>query len=49
MSEQKTRGSEHVPLHKTTALCPDCLRELPADVYADAEGVVWMERSSCST
>ncbi|MEI3232291.1 MAG: radical SAM protein [Gordonibacter pamelaeae] len=33
------------PLHKTTALCPDCLQELPADVYADAEGVVWMERT----
>lgn len=33
------------PLHKTTALCPTCLRELPAEVYADAEGIVWMERT----
>lgn len=32
-------------LHATTALCPQCLRELKADVYADADGVVWMERT----
>ncbi len=32
-------------LHTTRALCPDCLRELPAEVYADAEGIVWMERT----
>lgn len=32
-------------LHTTQALCPDCLRELPAEVYADDEGIVWMERT----
>ncbi len=32
-------------LHKTTALCPTCLKELPAEVYADDEGIVWMERT----
>lgn len=31
-------------LHSTTALCPQCLRELKAQVYADGDGVVWMER-----
>ena len=40
MSEYESRDNERTPLHKTTALCPDCLAELPADVYADAEGVV---------
>lgn len=38
-------AAQRTPLHKTTALCPDCLSELPAEVYADAEGVVWMERT----
>ena len=38
-------AAQRTPLHKTTALCPDCLDELPAEVYADAEGVVWMERT----
>lgn len=32
-------------IDKTTALCPLCLRELPARVTADAEGTVWMERA----
>lgn len=32
-------------LHRTTALCPQCLRELKAQVYADDDGVVWMERT----
>ena len=32
-------------LHKTIALCPTCLRELPAEVSADEEGIVWMERT----
>ncbi len=32
-------------LHKTIALCPDCLKELSAQVYADDEGVVWMSRT----
>lgn len=32
-------------LHKTLALCPTCLKELPAEVYADDEGVVWMTRT----
>lgn len=31
-------------LHSTTALCPTCLTELPAEVWADDEGVVWMTR-----
>ncbi len=32
-------------LHNTGALCPVCLKEYPAEVYADADGVVWMERT----
>lgn len=32
-------------LHKTGALCPTCLREFPAEVFADDEGIVWMERT----
>ena len=36
---------DRIHLLDTGALCPDCLRELPAEVYADAEGVVWMERT----
>ncbi|MBR5259309.1 MAG: radical SAM protein [Eggerthellaceae bacterium] len=32
-------------LHTTGALCPTCLKELPAQVYADEEGVVWMTRT----
>lgn len=39
-SAQNRRG-----LHTTTALCPQCLRELKANVYADADNVVWMERT----
>ena len=31
-------------LHSTGALCPLCLAELSASVYADALGLVWMER-----
>lgn len=31
-------------LHRTTALCPTCLKELPAEVYADDDSVVWMTR-----
>ncbi len=31
-------------LHKTTAVCPQCLRELPAEVRADEAGAVWMSR-----
>ena len=31
-------------LHKTTALCPTCLKEFDADVWADDEGAVWMTR-----
>lgn len=27
------------------ALCPECLKPLQAEVYADGEGKVWMERS----
>lgn len=32
-------------LHDTTALCPTCLRELPAAVDADEAGAVWMKRT----
>lgn len=32
-------------LHDTGALCPVCLKEYPAEVYADGEGVVWMSRT----
>lgn len=38
-----TEATTH--LHKTGALCPDCLTELPAEVYADHQGRVWMERT----
>ncbi len=31
-------------LHKTGALCPTCLKEYPAEVYADDDNVVWMTR-----
>ena len=32
-------------LHKVHALCPHCLEQLPADVYADEDGKVWMTRT----
>ena len=32
-------------LHKVHALCPHCLETLPAEVYADGEGKVWMDRT----
>ncbi len=32
-------------LHNTGALCPTCLKELPAEVWADSDGVVWMSRT----
>jgi len=35
--------TEH--LHNTIALCPECLRSLSADVYADDERAVWMSRT----
>ncbi len=31
-------------LHTTGALCPTCLKEYPAEVYADEDNVVWMSR-----
>ncbi|MEF9841132.1 MAG: radical SAM protein [Raoultibacter sp.] len=39
IEEQKRR------LHTTSALCPQCLKELAAEVYEDDEGAVWMERT----
>lgn len=36
---------ERTIIHATTALCPQCLRELPAAVYEEADGAVWMERT----
>lgn len=39
-------AAEHTThLHDTTALCPTCLRELPAAVAADETGAVWMQRT----
>ncbi len=38
-------ATERTFLHATTSLCPQCLRELKTDVYADGKGVVWMERT----
>lgn len=35
-------GTTH--LHDSGALCPDCLKEYPSEIYADDEGVVWMHR-----
>ena len=32
-------------LHDTGALCPTCLKEYPAEVFADEDGVVWMSRT----
>jgi len=32
-------------LHDTGALCPACLKEYPAEVFADEDGVVWMSRT----
>ena len=34
-------------LHDTLALCPECLKTLKADVFADDDGAVWMTRT-CS-
>lgn len=39
------RAVERTTIHATTALCPQCLRELPATVYEEADGAVWMERT----
>ena len=35
--------TEH--LHDTLAVCPECLKTLKADVFADADGAVWMTRT----
>ena len=32
-------------LHDTLALCPECLKTLKADVFADDDGAVWMTRT----
>ncbi len=32
-------------LHTAHALCPHCLRQLKADIYADDGGKVWMTRT----
>ncbi|NTU89128.1 MAG: radical SAM protein [Actinobacteria bacterium] len=39
MSETKKR------IRTTQALCPECLKQLPATVFADEDGAVWMERT----
>lgn len=35
---------EQDPIHTTTALCPHCLRELPATVTEEQDASVWMTR-----
>ena len=40
-AQEETR----TPLHTTGGLCPTCLKELPAQVFADEDGLVWMERT----
>lgn len=40
-----SEGAQGRHLHSTLALCPVCLKELKAEVHADAEGAVWMERT----
>ena len=37
-----TETREHIG--KTEALCPTCMAVLPAEIYADADGRVWMGR-----
>ncbi len=44
MSDPVVSDIERV-LDKTTALCPQCLKELPAQIYRDAQGAVWMDRT----
>ncbi len=38
-------GGEERVLHTVHAMCPHCLEVLPAEVYADANGAVWMRRT----
>lgn len=47
--ERETRAERAVcaHLHTTRALCPECLAVLPAEVWSDGEGAVWMSRT-CS-
>ena len=37
--------SEHRTLHTAHALCPHCLEQLKAEIYADSDGKVWMTRT----
>lgn len=37
--------SERRELHRVRALCPHCLEQLPASVWADEDGKVWMTRT----
>lgn len=37
--------SEKHLLHKVHALCPHCLKQLPAEVYSDEDDKVWMTRT----
>jgi len=32
-------------LYRSIALCPDCLKELPSDVFVSADDSVWMKRT----
>ncbi|MDO4182844.1 MAG: radical SAM protein [Coriobacteriia bacterium] len=45
MTDEVSASENRRPLHVTGALCPTCLKELKAQVYADDAGVVWMERT----
>ena len=36
---------KHTELHSVHALCPHCLKQLPASVFSDEAGKVWMVRT----
>ena len=37
--------TENRTLHTAHALCPHCLEQLKAEIYADSDGKVWMTRT----
>ena len=43
LTSQPVEGA-HVHMRNTQALCPECLKALPAEVFHDEQGRVWMER-----
>ena len=44
LTSQPVEGA-HVHMRNTQALCPECLKALPAEVFHDEQGRVWMERT----